>query len=754
MEKKMGVYICTGCDIGNSLDIERLSKVPTEEYKIPVCKTHAFFCGEEGLEIIKKDIEKEGVNTVLIAACSPRVNWDVFNFGPSVITERVNIREMVAWSHPKGEEATQELGEDYLRMGIARAEKVGIPEGYTTEEEYTKTILVVGGGIAGMTAALEAARANYKVVLVEKQEKLGGWAAKWVKQFPKHPPYQMLEDTGVAAKIKDVEANANIEVYTSTTVKKAKGQPGGYSVILSQNGKEEEIKFGSIIVASGWKPYDANKLEHFGYGKYPNVITDIMMEEMATSAKITCPSDGRSAESVAFISQSQDEEHLRYCSPVYSLVSLKQALYVRERNPEAKVYIFYKDMRTPGQYEIFYKKVQDDDNVFLTKGDVVGVTEDGDKNLIIEVDNTLFGEKIKVKADLVILPSGMLSTQEGLPNTVEEVYARYGLTGEEEVAKIKEVMASTPQPWEGVLNLDYRQGPEMPFLTASNLTKICDFPESNFICFPYESRRTGIYIAGCVRKPMDMDETITDATGAALKAIQCMELESRGRAVHPRAMDLSYPEFLLIRCTQCKRCTIECPFSALEEDEKGTPLPNLFRCRRCGICMGACPERIIGFKDYSVDIISSMLKAINVPYEDEPKFRILCFACENDAIPALDMAGINRTTYDASIRVIPVRCLGSMNLVFISDALSRGIDGILLLGCVLGDDYQCHFVRGSELAQYRLSKVGETLQRLALEPERVHMEQVMITDYHKLPKMINEFIEKIKEMGPNPFKGF
>ncbi|KPJ63982.1 MAG: heterodisulfide reductase subunit A, partial [Syntrophobacter sp. DG_60] len=312
----------------------------------------------------------------------------------------------------------------------------------------------------------------------------------------------------------------------------------------------------------------------------------------------------------------------------------------------------------------------------------------------------------------------------------------------------------TPQPWEGILNLDYRQGPEMPFLTASNLTKICDFPESNFICFPYESRRTGIYIAGCVRKPMDMDETITDATGAALKAIQCMELESRGRAVHPRAMDLSYPEFLLIRCTQCKRCTIECPFSALEEDEKGTPLPNLFRCRRCGICMGACPERIIGFKDYSVDIISSMIKAINVPYEDEPKFRILCFACENDAIPALDMAGINRTIYDASIRVIPVRCLGSLNLVFISDSLARGMDGILLLGCVLGDDYQCHFVRGSELAQYRLSKVGETLQRLALEPERVHMEQVMITDYHKLPKMINEFIEKIKEIGPNPFKGF
>ena len=756
MEKKIGVYICTGCGIGDSLDIERLSKVATEEFNVPICKTHGFLCGEEGLKLIKEDINKEGVNTVLIAGCSPRVNWDVFNFGPNIIVERANIREMVVWSHPKGED-TQELAEDYLRMGIARAEKVEIPEGYMPEEEYNKTILVVGGGISGITAALEAAKANYQVVIVEKQGKLGGWAAKWAKQFPKHPPYQMLEDTGVSSKIKEVEANSNIKVYTSTTVKKVEGQPGAFNVILSQNGKEESIKVGSIILATGWKPYDPTRLEHLGYGRCSNVITNIQMEEMAAEGRITRPSDGRPAESVVFIqcAGQRDPEHLPYCSSVCCLVSLKQAMYVRERSPNAKVYIIYRDMRTPGQYEMFYKKAQDDENIFLTKGDIVGVTEGSDKSVIVEVDNTLLGEKISIKADLVVLATGMVSTLEGIPNTIEEVYAQYGLTGEEEVAKIKEVIASKPQPWEGVLNLDYRQGPEVPFLQSSNLKKLSDFPDSNFICFPYESRRTGIYVAGCVRQPMDMDAAIKDATGAALKAIQCMELESRGRTVHPRSLDLSYPIFFLQRCTQCKRCTMECPFSALEEDEKGTPKPNLFRCRRCGICMGACPERIIGFKDYNVDIISSMIKAINVPYEDEePKFRILCFACENDAYPALDMAGINHLSYDVSLRVIPVRCLGSVNMVFISDALSRGIDGILLLGCVLGDDYQCHFVRGSELANYRLGKVGETLQRLALEAERVHMEQVMITDYYKLPKIINEFVEKVKEIGANPFKGF
>ena len=167
--------------------------------------------------------------------------------------------------------------------------------------------------------------------------------------------------------------------------------------------------------------------------------------------------------------------------------------------------------------------------------------------------------------------------------------------------------------------------------------------------------------------------------------------------------------------------------------------------------MGACPERIVAFKDYSVDIIGSMVKAIDVP---EDGFRIVAFTCENDAYPALDTAGINRKNIDPSVRFIPLRCLGGMNLVWIADALSRGIDGILLLGCKFGENYQCHFVKGSELADYRLGKVGETLNRLQLEAERVQLLQVSISDYDKLPGMINEFAEKIKEIGANPFKGF
>ncbi|MCP3677837.1 MAG: hydrogenase iron-sulfur subunit, partial [Deltaproteobacteria bacterium] len=213
-----------------------------------------------------------------------------------------------------------------------------------------------------------------------------------------------------------------------------------------------------------------------------------------------------------------------------------------------------------------------------------------------------------------------------------------------------------------------------------------------------------------------MAGSIEDANGAALKAIQCIEATEDGRAVHPRAWDYTFPEVNLQKCTSCKRCTEECPFGAIEEDEKGTPFHKMSRCRRCGTCLGSCPERVINFKDFSINMISSMFKEMDIPEEGT---RIVALVCENDAYPALDAAAFNRAKINPAFRFIPVRCLGNLNLAWIADSLSKGIDGIILIGCAHGENYQCHFVKGSELAEERLSKVQETLDRLMLESERV-----------------------------------
>jgi len=416
---------------------------------------------------------------------------------------------------------------------------------------------------------------------------------------------------------------------------------------------------------------------------------------------------------------------------------------VKEQDPEAVNYILYKDMRTLGQAEDFYRKAQLDGNVFI-RGSVTSVGEQGGK-LFVEADDELLGEKIKIEdLDLVVLAVGMVpSTQ---PEEIPKIPAPEGAEGADEEGMI-EVAPDSGFYAKKALGLEYRQGPELPTLKYG-------FPDSHFICFPYETRRTGIYTAGCVRRPMETAKVVDDATGAAMKAIQCTEATAIGMAVHPRAGDMTYPEFNMQRCTQCKRCTEECPFGAINEDEKANPLPNPTRCRRCGVCMGACPERIISFKNYSVPMIGNMIKAIEVPEEDEEKPRVVALVCENDAYAALDMAGIRRLKISPYVRFIPVRCLGSVNLVWIADALSRGIDGILLMGCRYGDDYQCHFIKGSELANTRLTKVSETLDRLALESDRVRFVEVGIADYEKIPKIIDEFMETIEEVGPNPYKGW
>jgi len=778
MDKKYGVYICEGCGIGEALDIEKLCDVPKEEGL--AVKTCPVLCGKEGVELLKKDIADDGVNTLVLAACSRRVLYDVFRFDGCIV-ERVNLREQVVWSHPRSKypapteeqkddeefiDLVQMMAEDYLKMGMARVEKVDLPEPYLLDT-FSRKILVIGGGITGISAAIDAAKTGYEVTIVEKESVLGGNAKNWRKQLPGAYPYDGLIEPTLDSKIKELENYSSIAVKTETVVARIAGEPGDFIVTFKKPGEKMEFdvpyplpdemkvddkgkeltaeqlhekfmeynegkqdiltldtngeKFGAVILAAGWRPYQPEEGEfaHLGFGELPDVVTNFQFEEMAAGGPITRPSDGQEAKSVVFIQSpgQGDDKDFAYAGAVTSLVALKQAKYVRDDYDDGKAYVFYQHMRTLGLTENFYKSIQQDQGIFLTKGEVSAVSKNGD-GMIVEADNTLLGEKIQVKADLVVLATGMVPVTKDDP----------------------------------VVNLAYRQGPGF-----RDNALFDDYADSNFICFPYETQRTGIYAAGGIRRSMTVEEATEDATGAALKAIQCLESTNRGVSVHPRSGDMTFPDFFFQRCTQCKRCTEECPFGAIDDDEKGTPKPNPARCRRCGTCMGCCPERIINFVDYSIDSIGSMVKAIGVPSEDdfdEPPLRILALVCENDAYPALDIVGLNRMTYSANVRIIPVRCLGSVNVIWIKDAMAQGMDGVFLLGCKHGDDYQCHFVKGSELAEIRMQKIGDALSSLALEEERVAQFQVAIDEYDKLPQMIDEFVEMVEELGPNPFKGF
>ncbi|KAF0145809.1 MAG: heterodisulfide reductase subunit A [Rhodospirillaceae bacterium] len=749
--KNTGVYLCSGCGIGDAVSMSSLEKIVTSEFK-KSCRTHACLCGDEGLEAIRTGLAG-GVNQVVIAACSPRAMSDRFRFnGTQVI--RANLREQVVWSHPVNEEDTQMMAEDSIRIAVTEATKSTAPEP-TLEETYSQVVMVVGGGHSGLTAAREAAKAGYDVLVVERAPQLGGMAARWSKRMPVRPPYQDPQPNTIADLVKAVTTDSHITVKTGCTVTKTSGMPGRFTVEFS-DGSSQTV--GAIVMATGWRPYDASRLGHLGYGLSPDVVTNVEMEEMlGRGQEVTRRSDGKTPGVVVFVqcAGSRDPDHLPYCSSVCCGVSIKQAMQLREANPEVMVYIVYEELRTPGVAEEFYRTAQHNGVIFI-KGKVKGV----DSSLTVTVDDAFLQQEVLLSGvDIVVLATGMVpnstNVEAATPELEEEKleplksdinpYAAIKVVGtaaEPIVAPEEKLPEGAP-----ILNLQYRQGPHLPMLAHG-------FPDSHYICFPYETRRSGIYVAGPVRRPMDMGEAAEDATGATMKAIQAIRNAAQGIALHPRVGDLSIPYINLNQCTKCRRCTVECPFGAIDETSQGFPIVNSTRCRRCGTCMGSCPVRTISFTNYTVDMLGSMIKAVNIPDETEEKPRILVLACENDAYPALDMVGIARNQFSAHVRIIPVRCLGSVSMLLISDALSVGYDGVMLMGCKPGDDYQCHFVKGSGIAKERLNKVGETLKSMALEAERVTMTEVSIADSARLPKVIQDFVETLDAIGPNPFKGF
>ncbi|MCP4700676.1 MAG: hydrogenase iron-sulfur subunit [Gammaproteobacteria bacterium] len=746
-DKKLGAYICKGCGLGDRLDAGELAKIAKGEGKVAFAKQHDFLCNAEGVAMIQADIDAEEVNHLVIAACSMRAKTEAFNFDKVAIS-RANLREGVIWVRPDTEDAqetTQEMAEDYVRMACAQVKFMEVPAP-SEEQGLVRHLLVAGGGVTGLTAALEAAKAGYAATIVEKSGALGGMAAQIYKRIPYRSPYEEPQDSGVGDLIAQAEAHDKITIHLNATLTKTEGAPGRFKAdITTESGATVTETFGAIVQASGFKPYDAAQLPELGYGKSPDVVDQAGLEKLAREADggaIKRPSDGKEVENVVFIQcagqRSDKEGHLSYCSGHCCLTSIKQAMYFKAANPKTDAMVLYTDLRTPGAGgEDFYRNGQKE-GITFTKG-IAGEVASGSNGLTVKFKDLILDEEVSYDADLVVLATGMV------PESGVDIEAEASAPVEGEEAKEGEAAPVFETRGDSVLNLDYRQGPDMPQLVHG-------FTDSHYICFPYETRRTGIYAAGPVRRPMDIAQAMEDAAGAAMKAIQAIENAAGGRAAHPRVGDLSFPSFRKEGCTQCKRCTVECPFGAINEDEKRYPLFNEARCRRCGTCMGACPVRVISFANYSIDTVGQAIKAVDVPDEFDEKPRILMLACENDAYPALDMAGMNRIEYSAFVRIIPVRCLGSVSVSWITDALNNGYDGVMLVGCKKGDDYQCHFVKGSELAHVRMSKIGDTLQTLSLEPERVETHEVAITDIHRIPELINNMAATIERIGMSPFK--
>lgn len=409
-----------------------------------------------------------------------------------------------------------------------------------------QTILVVGGGMSGVTAALEAAETGYDVVVVEKNPYLGGRVAQLHQYFPKLCP----PSCGLEINFRRMKLSPRVRFFTMAEVTAIAGQKGDYdvtirvsprfvnekctgcgkcaevcdveienpfnygmdkmkaaylphdfafpmryvldpSIVGTDAGKKcreacaydaidlemkattFDLKVGAVVWAAGWAPYEASKVEYYGFGQYPNVITNVMMERLAafggpTGGKILRPSDGKAPKNVAFIqcAGSRDENHLAYCSGICCLASLKQATYLREQYPDSKVTVFFIDIRATDRLEDFYVKVKEDQAITFIKSKIAMITQDEEtSDLLLEGENTQTGKQIRDRFDMVVLATGMVPNKPSMEGLPEVCYDDYG------------------------------------FMVS-------------------DEGKAGIFGTGCVKKPSDVATCVQESTAAALKAIQ------------------------------------------------------------------------------------------------------------------------------------------------------------------------------------------------------------------------------------------
>jgi heterodisulfide reductase subunit A len=643
---RIGVYVChCGLNIAGVVDVEKVAEYAKTLPDVVATKHYSYMCSEPGQRMIQDDIKARKLDRVVIATCSPRMHEDTFRGAVAkaglnpYLTEIVNLREQVSWAHTHEPEKATEKAKALVRMGVARAQLLEPLEKRRVRAE--KSVLVVGGGIAGIQASLDLADAGFQVYLVERTPSIGGRMAQLDKTFPTLDCSACI----LTPKMVDAAKHANITMLTNAEVTEVKGFVGNYeasilkkpryvdeercvgcelctqvcpvkvpdgfnenltekraisiysvhavpkiaiidpdhclrlkhgkgvcgkcqeaceakAIDFEQQPETIQVKVGSVILAVGSEVFDASEMAELGYGRFKNVVSNIEFERILdasgpTGGKVLSLKDGKTPRTIAFIQcvGSRDKRFHEYCCRVGCMVTLKQAILVREKIHEnVRIYICYIDMRAFGKgYDEFYRRARDMDIDFVA-GLPSEIHSARDGSLYFDVYDKGTNRLLQVHADLVVLGTGLV------PNS--------------DLADISALFHASRSA-DGFL------------LEAHPKLK------------PLESVMAGVFLAGACQGPKDVPDTVAQASGAAAKA---MDLLSKGE-IELEPLKAMVDEDL---CSGCRICASICPFVAIEVktdvvDGKETPRTEVVEvmCQGCGLCSSACPTGAIKIQQYS-----------------------------------------------------------------------------------------------------------------------------------------------------------
>lgn len=523
-------------------------------------------CSDPGQDIVVKDIQELNLNRIVVAACSPRIHEMTFRkalekagLNPYLF-QMANIREQVSWVHDDREKATRKA----IDLVIGAIKRVKWQEALNKRSvKVNPATLVIGGGIAGLTAARDIARTGRTVFLVEKEKKLGGMMARIHKTFPDLEEFSKY----LNPIIEEVTSHPHIQVFLNSQLVKLSGYVGNFIGTVSHKESQSELEFGNIIVATGLKPLVPTPLLNYAYKRLPNIVTSVEFEEMLKHGYIRLESR-QEPRHIAIIHcvGSRNPDFLPYCSRTCCQTALKYSNQIKDMLPNANVYQIYADMRAMGKgCEELYTRTAKRGIMFLMydqKGKLPYIREAGKQDqsgLIIEMNELLSGEKIEVPADLVILMVGVEAHD-------------------------------TARPLGQILGISQ----------DSNKFYIEKHPKLD----PVATTTDGVFIVGSCQAPKEISDSASQAKAAAARVLAMI---NNGK-VEVEVITSSVREEI---CCGCQTCVHVCPYGAIEylKDKKVSHVNEVI-CKGCGTCASACPTGAIGSRHFTEKQILAQIEGV------------------------------------------------------------------------------------------------------------------------------------------------
>jgi heterodisulfide reductase subunit A len=552
-EPKVGVFVChCGINIGGVVNVPDVVEYAKTLPNVAYAEHNLYTCSQDTQKKIRETIEEYDLNRVIVASCTPRTHQPLFQNTCSeaglnpYLFEMANIRDQCSWVHMHEPKAATQKAKDLVRMVVAKA---GLLKPLTRVPiDVNSSGLVIGGGLSGMTAALELAKQGYEAYIVERENDLGG--------LMKRIHYEMIGDKKDIQKklkelIKKVESNEKIHVSKNSTIKDISGYIGNFKSKIETDGTEKEIEHGIVIVATGGKEY---KPKDYLYGKNERVITQLELEDkLVTKKKLD-------ADTIVMVQcvGSRDEER-SYCSRVCCTEAVKNALKIKELDPNANIYILFKDIRTYGFSEVYYEEAARKGIKFIRYDDKTKAKVTDKNGLNIRIMEPFLGEEILIKPDLLVLSS-----------------------------------ATIPHPE----NADLAQMLKVP------LSKHKFFLEAHMKLRPVEFATEGIFLCGLAHSPKFFEECVSQASAAVSRASTILSKKTLQAEGIVSAIDSEI-------CSGCGTCIAICPFNAISKDENGLAKVTEVLCKGCGTCSASCPEKAATIMQFTDEqLIAQVVAAI------------------------------------------------------------------------------------------------------------------------------------------------